>query len=136
MSEFDKVRNEIFKIFRKLNDESLSLKGSDIYKLYRDYLKLSMKLSFNNPSFDMDKSCYPYGNCYSYALGLKCPEIFARMFDEKCIMFFPYNIGLMHTFFTSYDRCEFDLESDLDSLGIKHFDVDYEDPCEHGGYKI
>lgn len=136
MSEFDKVRNEIFEIFRKLNDESLSLKGSDIYKLYRDYLKLSMKLSFNNPSFDMDKSYYPYGNCYSYALGLRCPEIFAHMFDEKCIMFFPYNIGLMHTFFTSYDRCEFDLESDLDSLGIKHFDVDYEEPCEHGGYKI
>ena len=83
--EYSEVTKEIHSILRKLNEEGNEYKGSDIYKLYRDYLKLSMKLSFNNPSFEMDKSKYPYGNCYSYALGLRCPEIFARMFDEKCI---------------------------------------------------
>ena len=134
--KYSEVTKEIHSILRKLNEEGNEYKGSDIYRLYRDYLKLSMKLSFNNPSFEMDKSKYPYGNCYSYALGLRCPKIFARMFDEKCIIFFPYNVGLMQTSFTSHDKCELDLESDLDSLGIKHFDVDYDEPCEHGGYKI
>lgn len=136
VDEYKKIEAEIQEILRKLNNESISYKGSDIYKLYRDYLKLSMKLSFNSPSFEMDKSSYKYGNCYCYALGLECPEEFARMFNQKCVIFFPFNIGLMHTSFTSHNNCINDLNSDLDELDIRHYDVDYKDPCEHGGYKI
>ena len=42
VDEYKKIEAEIQEILRKLNDESISYKGSDIYKLYRDYLKLSM----------------------------------------------------------------------------------------------
>lgn len=134
--EYNKIRTEIMELLSKLNNEPSSYDTISIYKLYRQYLKLSMKISTNKPKYNSDKTSYPYGNCYSYALGFHCPEEFAKIFDEKCAIAFPFNIGLMNSFFTSYDKLSSDLDSDLDSLDIKHYDIDYDEPCSHGGYKI
>ena len=133
---YEDINKEICDIYRKLSEDGNSFKGSDIYKLYRDYLKLCMMTSTNHPNFDYDKDLYPYGNCYCYALGFRCPSIFAKHFNEKCLIFFPYNIGLMHSFFTNHKTYVGDLESDLDTLGVKYFETDYDMPNEHGGYKI
>ena len=51
---YEDINKEICDIYRKLSEDGNSFKGSDIYKLYRDYLKLCMMTSTNHPNFDYD----------------------------------------------------------------------------------
>lgn len=61
---------DIFQALEKAKSEE------EVMKLYVEYLKLQVQLTTNKPIFQSNPNGFKYGNCYTYALDLKCPEIF------------------------------------------------------------
>lgn len=74
------VQRELLNIYKKILDILSSLnEANDIEEvmiLYVEYLKLQVKLSTNYPCFNLNPEGFNFGNCYSYALDLKCPDAF------------------------------------------------------------
>ena len=61
---YDKIYglyNEILKI---------SMDSPKYFELYKEYIKLLILVSSNNPSFNDDVKKYINGDCYSYALDI------------------------------------------------------------------
>lgn len=48
----------------------------ELMELYAEYLKLQVQISTNKPVFQLCPEGFRYGNCYTYALDLKCPDVF------------------------------------------------------------
>ena len=50
--------------------------AEELMELYAEYLKLQVQISTNKPVFQLCPEGFRYGNCYTYALDLKCPDVF------------------------------------------------------------
>lgn len=63
----------ILGILQNLNEAQ---DAEEVMYMYVEYLKLQVKLSTNYLSFTLNPEGFNFGNCYSYALDLKCPDVF------------------------------------------------------------
>ncbi len=124
-------------------DLTKSLANKEIKRLYREYLKLYVKISRMIPEYDEGRFKGRI-NCYFYALDLSLPNIFSESFTR--ITNFPLctNIGEISglKFFnyrfnepTSSNLLDY-VYSDLDTLKIKAYDSTITGSIKHNGYKI
>ena len=120
-----------------------SLANQEIRRLYREYLKLYVKISRMIPEYDNGK--YKGNiNCYFYALDLTLPYVFKESFERITKHPFCTNLGEISAlkFFrdnfanpTSSDLLDY-VYTDLDTLKIKAYDSGINIPLHHNGYKI
>ncbi len=115
--------------------------------LYAEYCKLSILLTSSLPMFDEDYESLnkDFGNCYTYALGLDCPSVFYKKFEEIEKGYRDFNIGFVSNpkVIGDLSRCDDftnkimkNLESDFETLQIEYFDSDFTKENSHNGYKI
>lgn len=139
MLEYLKVYRKIISIYKKMLTESKNMGSKEVYELYREFLKLSVKLSTNNPTFYESFNKYRNSNCYLYALGLTAPDIFAKTYEYKEIEKMYHNVGFMENemhFSTDLNQNLYDIQRDFEILGIDSYEVNMESNNSHGGYKI
>lgn len=139
MLEYLKTYKELISVYYRLISKIGSIGSAEVYELYREYLKLSVKLGTNQPFFDEKEGKYNNCNCYCYALGITAPDIFAKTFEYKEIDNFCHNIGFMtdemHASTDLNDNL-FWLQKDLELLGIDYYECTMLGDTHHGGYKI
>jgi len=133
-----KLLHEILNIYKTLLLNANQLDANDINRLYIEYLKLSIRFGTNNPTYEKDLYAYNRTNCYCYALGLKFPWIFYKLYLQRANEDFAHNIGFISYKNYSEDKKSIleNLYSDLDVLKIQTYDADIESHPSHGGYKI
>lgn len=144
MSEERKILNVykgILDIFQELDRAK---DDEEVMALYAEYLKLQVQLSTNHPVFQAQSEGFNYGNCYTYALDLKCPDIFWNRC--KKINYFDamgFDVGLINAKKRVCIRnCSEEMlinsfYSDCDSLKIDVYDISWLDFVpEHNGYII
>ena len=139
MLEYLRTYRKLILVYYKLISQIGSIGSAEVYELYREYLKLSVKLGTNQPLFDEKEGKYDNCNCYCYALGITAPDIFAKTFEYKEIDEFGHNIGFM----TNEMHCSINLDdnlyylqSDLEKLEIDSYECTMFCDTHHGGYKI
>ncbi len=117
--------------------------NKEIRKLYREYLKLYVKLNRMIPEFD-DGKFKGNVNCYFYALDLPLPYVFKGLFEKITGIPFCTNLGEISglEFFdykfsnpTSSDLLDY-VYTDLDTLKIKAYDSAINMSPKNNGYKI
>lgn len=137
--EYLRTYRKLISVYAKLITKIGSIGSAEVYELYREYLKLSVKLGTNRPVFEEDKEKYKNCNCYGYALGVGAPDMFAKTFEYKEIDDFCQNIGFM-TDEVHYSNDLNDnlywLQKDLEVLGIDSYESTMLGDIHHGGYKI
>lgn len=133
------IYHELLEVLKEVSNNFDPKNKTQIKKLYMRYLKASLKLNTNRPSFESDYNC-TYENCYMYALGLNTPKIFSLMWEKFRIEVLSCNVG-----FTELEKRESLRDkdkllerfyTDCENLEIDIFDSDINTPPEHGGYKI
>jgi len=134
--DYWKIKLEILKIYNEMFNPQNSYE--DIMGLYIKYLKLDVKLEKSLPSFIYFPNGFKYGNCYTYALGLKCPKHFYELCESlENIMCF--DVGFLTKKKEEIrNTCERkfleNLYADCEELKIRVYD------CAklpmHGGYRI
>lgn len=120
----------------------------DIYNLYIKYLKESIKLTTNKPSFKEDFTSYKHANCYAYALGIKSDKLanlLLNLYHKKEIEPFFYNSGftmpleerckILPTKRNLIEELSF-IEKDFENLNIKAYETTIHSDNKHNGYKI
>ncbi len=141
----DDIKKEMLKI-RKMTETAKFYE--EVRILYAEYCKLNILLS-GNPNYDVDYDLLNYdpGNCYTYALGLDCPDIFYQKFQEFKRHYVNLDIGFISNpsdirSLATCSKSEFkdklmsDLKDDLNALKVEYFDSDFNKRNIHGGYKI
>ena len=137
--EYLKTYRELVFVYVRLISNIRNLTSLYVYELYREYLKLCVKLGTNKPLFDEKEGKYNHSNCYMYALGLITPEIFASVYEYKEIDNLTHNLGFMtDDLYSSNDLNTnlYDLQKDLELLGIDSYECTMLGDTHHGGYKI
>ena len=87
--------NDVFKeLLSLLMDDELETEvaNTEIRRLYREYLKLYVKVSRMIPKYD-DGKFKGNMNCYFYALDLSLPNVFKNSFERITGIPFCTNIG-------------------------------------------
>lgn len=132
-----KVYSELMKLYLRIKSSD-SLSEGEVLKIYRDYLKLSIKLGTNKPLFIEDKESYNSGNCYCYAMGFNSPKIIGEKYYDSCNRSLRHDVGFISELPYSNDRKSIisALESDLEWLGIAFYECEPDSENIHGGYKI
>lgn len=141
---YEDIVNELGNIRLYIIDNYSKMTQSEIYELYRRYVKLSMLISSNNPSFDEKKYMYYGGNCYCYALMMMTPSTFIEGYengirnDNSLPSTLCHNVGFLSDSKYSLKLSTLlkNLKNDLDFLGIEYYDTDFYSENKHGGYKI
>ena len=103
--------------------------NKEIRKLYREYLKLYVKLNRMIPEFD-DGKFKGNVNCYFYALDLPLPFC-TNLGEISGLEFFDYKFSNP----TSSDLLDY-VYTDLDTLNIKAYDSAINMSPKNNGYKI
>lgn len=138
LKEYLKIEYEILSLYKDLFLDYQDM--FTIMELYQRYLKLKTKLGSNNPIFLEDKHDYHYGNCYTYALGLPCPNVFYNKYRKVENDIMAFNVGFLSKGFSNAPKTEEELlelfNADCKTLGIKAFTSNIEEPNSHEGYKI
>lgn len=132
------IKLKIISIYRKLIFER-NINIDKIIELYIEYLKLSVRLGTNNPTFHENSNKYRYTNCYCYALGLTYPKLFHDMYYDIEIEDFIHNLGFISQKpfpWWDIDKELDNLYSDLEVLNIKFYETNIYSENKHGGYKI
>lgn len=125
---YDKIYglyNEILKI---------SMDSPKYFELYKEYIKLLILISSNNPSFNDDVKKYINGNCYSYALDIFNPEGISNV-----ILQLGLNVGYLSrnlVYNGTKEKYLYGLAKDFEELNIDSYEISSDLPNEHGGYKI
>ena len=145
----EKINTKIVTIFQELDAlltrENLtkSLANQEIRRLYREYLKLYVKICRMIPEYEEGR--YKGNiNCYFYALDLSLPYVFSESFERITNLPFCTNLGEISAL--KYFRKNFIVPTasnlldyvytDLDTLKIKAYDSAINLPIRHNGYKI
>ncbi len=139
MLEYLKTYRDIALIYKKLFTEFDHMCSLDVLDLYREYLKLSVKLGTNSPVFDEKFGKYAHCNCYCYALGITAPYEFVKRYEYKEIDDLSHNLGFMDDRFRyslDLDMNLSGLQSDLELLGIDSYETTMLHEPSHNGYKI
>lgn len=138
MLEYLKIYNKILSIYNRIILYSDNITSKEVLELYKEYLKLSVKLGTNKPLFDEKEGKYNNSNCYMYALGLTTPKIFASIYEYKEIDDLIHNLGFISDipYSTSLKENLYSLQCDLENLGIDSYECTMLGDTHHGGYKI
>ena len=140
-----KIADIFLELTSLLENEELtkSVANKEIRRLYREYIKLYVKISRMIPKYDGGKFKGRI-NCYFYALDLSLPNVFSESFERITRIPFCTNIGEVSSlkYFrdnfiipTSNDLLEY-VYTDLDTLKIQAYDSSINMLPKHGGYKI
>ena len=143
----EKINKKITEIFQELDellareDLTRSLASNEIKRLYREYLKLYVKICRMIPEYEEGRFKGNI-NCYFYALDLSLPYIFSESFTR--ITNFPLRTNIGEISALKYFRNNFEaptdlldyVYTDLDTLKIKVYDSGINIPLHHNGYKI
>lgn len=126
---------DIFQILEKAKS------AEEVVELYIEYLKLQVQLSTNYPMFEINPEGFKYGNCYTYALGLKCPDIFWHKYKSFYEKGMDFDVGLVSTkrLYVENSSEEMLLDSfykDCEALKISIFDNSFDVNLKHNGYRI
>lgn len=74
------VDRKVLNVYKSILDILQSVNkvksAEELMELYVEYLKLQVQISTNKPAFQICPEGFRYGNCYTYALDLKCPDVF------------------------------------------------------------
>ena len=144
-----KINNKITEVFMELSellakeDLTKSIANKEIRRLYREYLKLYVKICRMIPEYEEGRFKGNI-NCYFYALDLPLPNVFSESFESITNLPFCTNLGeisalkyFRHRFLvpTSTDLLDY-VYTDLDTLKINAYDSAINLPIRHNGYKI
>ena len=81
-----KLREQYIKLelLKLKNRVALVSSVQDLRVLYAEYCKLNIFLMNNISNYEVDYELFSndFGNCYTYALGLDCPDVFYKKFEE------------------------------------------------------
>ena len=137
MTEKD-IKRKIIEIYMFMIKNGKKLRAYEVTELYRDYLKLYTMLSTNSPTFEGDLYNYNRTNCYCYALGIKFPWLFNKLYKEKTKTEFPHNVGFIsgNEFNDNPQNILEYLFEDLEELKIKFYESKPNASIKHNGYKI
>ena len=136
MKEEFNIRLRILKLYKSLLNQKLD--ADEIADIYREYLRLKVRLGTNSPLFKEDLKKYRHVNCYGYALGLDLPGYFYNRYNDIEIEGIRYNLGFISKGEYPYndDIRLGNLYKDLETLGVKYFETDSSSQNMYGGYKI
>lgn len=126
---------DIFQILEKAKN------AEEVIELYIEYLKLQVQLSTNYPMFEINPEGFKYGNCYTYALGLKCPDLFWHKYKSFYDKGMDFDVGLvsMKKLYVENSSEGMLLDSfykDCEALKISVFDSSVDVNLKHNGYRI
>lgn len=115
-------------------------KLEELMELYVEYLKRWVYFSSNHPIFEENPEGFKYGNCYTYAMGYICPDIFreqAKAIYKRMI----YDVGFAkknnpYVANNSAVMLVDNFYKDCEALNIEVFDSDVNTNPSHGGYNI
>ena len=143
------INAKIVEVFRELDellareDLTKTLANKEIRRLYREYLKLYVRINRMLPEYD-DGKFKGNINCYFYSLDLSLPYIFKESFERITNHPFCTNLGEISAL--KYFRDNFIVPTsdnlldyvytDLDTLKIKTYDSTIKTLPRHNGYKI
>lgn len=135
--DYLRLYEEVLNIYNVLYSKKLD--AFQIRQLYVDYLKIIIRLGSNKPCFKENLDGFLYGNCYGYALGVKCPAVFVHKILEFDDYGIPFNPGFISD--ESHLSCPQSSNElidgfckDMDCLNVEVYDCD--NSPSHGGYKI
>ena len=144
-----KLREQYIKLelLKLKNRVALVSSVQDLRVLYAEYCKLNIFLMNNISNYEVDYELFSndFGNCYTYALGLDCPNVFYKKFEEFEKGYRDFSIGFISNPMVTGDLCRcsdfsnklmFNLIKDLEDLQIEYFDSDFGIKNIHGGSKI
>ena len=140
-----KIADIFLELTSLLENEELtkSVANKEIRRLYREYIKLYVKISRMIPDYDEGKFKGNI-NCYFYALDLSLPNVFSESFERITNLPFCTNLGEISAlkYFrenfivpTPADLLDY-VYTDLDTLKIKVYNSAINLPIRHNGYKI
>ena len=145
----EKINAKIVAVFQELEellakeDLTQSLANKEIRRLYREYLKLYVRINRMIPDYDEGRFKGNI-NCYFYALDLSLPYVFSESFERIINRQFCTNLGEISAlkFFgknfivpTPSNLLDY-VYTDLDTLKIKVYNSAINLPLRHNGYKI
>lgn len=115
-------------------------KLEELMELYVEYLKRWVYFSTNHPIFEENPEGFKYGNCYTYAMGYRCPDIFREQAKVICQPM-DYDVGFwwINSVYLANDCATMLVDNfykDCDALNIEVFDSDVNTNPSHGGYNI
>lgn len=140
-----KEERQLLNVYKGILDIFLALKKAkskdEVVELYVKYLKYQVQLSTNYPKFNSNPKGFKYGNCYTYALDLKCPDIFWNKYKLFYEIGMDFDVGLVSKrklyVENSNERMLLDsFYKDCEALNILVFDSHLNDDLKHNGYKI
>lgn len=140
-SDKKELRNKLIELYKRLLLSSKS--KENIMNLYVEYIKLMLEYENNLPVYNPFLEQFRSGNCYTYALDIKCPMLFQFLYYFFASNGMNLNVGFIGAVnhrstiscYTGQDVLD-GLYADLDFLKIKVYDSRIDkDPC-YGGYKI
>lgn len=144
MESSTELRRKMLELYKRLLSSFRSLE--DIMDIYVEYLKLMVQFGDEIPIYRKYPGDVLSGNCYTYALDLKCPIIFQGLYSIRSLFKengVNLNVGFISavqnkTTISCYSEKELleNLYADLDALKIKVFDSEINKAPSHDGYKI
>ena len=126
------IYDKIYGLYNEIS--KIPMNSPKYYELYKEYIKLLLLVSSNNPSFNDDAKRYVNGNCYSYALDIFNPEGISNV-----IMQLGLNIGYLSknlVFKGTPEKYLYGLAKDFEELNIDSYETSVDLPNCHNGYKI
>ena len=126
------VYNKIYGLYHEIS--KIPMDSPKYFELYKEYIKLLILVSSNNPSFNDDVKKYVNGNCYSYALDIFNPEGISN-----AILQLGLNVGYLSrnlVFKGTPEKYLYGLAKDFEELNIDSYETGVDLPNNHGGYKI
>lgn len=134
MSKLEEIAIERKWVINQLNQAKSK---EEVIWLYLQFLRLDMMLQNSSPEFMEEKRI---GNCYTYAMDFKYPEVFRDIYHNFSETRMNFNVGFignrknMHT--KSPEEIIENFYKDCEYLNISVYDSGYSEEIKHDGYKI
>lgn len=132
---------KLLSIYRELLLKPVS--SENVMNLYAEYLKLTTCLGTNQLQFIEIPKGFKYGNCYTYALDLKCPTLFYNtyyLFDKRGMNFdvgFISDVNNRSNVFSKNEKELLErLYTDCEFLKIRLYDSGINQVPRHEGYIV
>ena len=139
------LRNRLLNLYKRL---LLAMKSEyEIMDLYIEYIKIMLEYDTILPTFKRFLKGQIFGNCYTYALDIKCPLMFQSLYTMRTLfssyLGLNFNVGFISDVNNRTRTSVYDVQdlldkfyADMDFLKIKVFDSRINAEPSYGGYKI
>lgn len=139
------LRNRLLNLYKRL---LLAIKSeSEIMDLYIEYIKIMLEYDDKLPNFKRFPEGHMFGNCYTYALDIKCPLMLQSLYTMRTLfssyLGLNFNVGFISDVNNRTRTSVYDVQdlldkfyADMDFLKIKVFDSRINAEPSYGGYKI